>query len=314
MTVDKFIGSNIGLFSAFAFLALIAIEQVAIRLFRRKGKTPLKDSVMSIMLGYLSEPANAATAFITLGALAAFEPLRFATIPITWGTFILCFVLDDLRFYVHHRLAHRVRWVWAMHVVHHSSENYNLPIALRQSWTKHFTGTMLLKVPLVLVGFDPVMVTFCGVLNATYQFFIHTETINKMPRWYEAIFNTPSHHRVHHANNPRYLDANYAGTLIIWDKLFGSFEPECAEDPPVYGLVKQLNTLNPITVLTHEYVGIAKDASQSGLRWWQRLAYVFAPPGWSHDGSRETSESIRAAAGFAPGARRIGAASAVPAK
>lgn len=304
MAAEDFVRSNITMFSAFAFLALIAVEQVAIRIFRRRGKTPIKDSAISIALGYLSEPANAATAFITLGALAAVEPFSFATIPVNWGTFVLCFVLDDLRFYVHHRLAHRVRWVWAMHIVHHSSENYNLPIALRQSWTKHFTGTMMLKIPLVLIGFDPIMVTFCGVLNATYQFFLHTETIHKMPRWYEAIFNTPSHHRVHHGNNPRYLDANYAGTLIVWDKLFGTFEPECATEPPVYGLVKQLNTLNPVKLLSHEYVGIARDISQRGLNWKQRLAYVFAPPGWSHDGSRETTQSIRLAAGISSDARR----------
>ncbi|OYZ16819.1 MAG: hypothetical protein B7Y35_02580 [Sphingomonadales bacterium 28-64-96] len=314
MTAMEFVRSNIIQFSALAFLAMIAVEQIAIRLFHRRGKTPLKDSGVSIAMGILSEPANAATAFITLGALAAVEPFQIATIPVTWATFLLCFVLDDLRFYVHHRIAHRVRWVWAMHVVHHSSQNYNLPIALRQSWTKHFTGTMMLKIPLVLVGFDPIMVTFCGVLNATYQFFLHTETIDRMPRWYEAIFNTPSHHRVHHGTNPRYLDANYAGTLIIWDRLFGTFEAERADDPPVYGLVKQLDTLNPVTVLTHEYVGIARDASQRDLRWWQRLAYVFAPPGWSHDGARETTQSIRAAAGFAPDARRLAASSAVPAE
>ncbi|MCM0033222.1 sterol desaturase family protein [Sandarakinorhabdus limnophila] len=314
MTAMEFVRSNIVQFSALAFLAMIAVEQIAIRLFHRRGKTPLKDSGVSIAMGFLSEPANAATAFITLGALAAVEPFQIATIPVTWATFLLCFVLDDLRFYVHHRIAHRVRWVWAMHVVHHSSQNYNLPIALRQSWTKHFTGTMMLKIPLVLVGFDPIMVTFCGVLNATYQFFLHTETIDRMPRWYEAIFNTPSHHRVHHGTNPRYLDANYAGTLIIWDRLFGTFEAERADDPPIYGLVKQLDTLNPVTVLTHEYVGIARDASQRDLRWWQRLAYVFAPPGWSHDGSRETTQSIRAAAGFAPDARRRAGSSAVPAE
>jgi hypothetical protein len=119
---------------------------------------------------------------------------------------------------------------------------------------------------------------------------------------------------VHHGTNPRYLDANYAGTLIIWDRLFGTFEAERADDPPVYGLVKQLDTLNPVTVLTHEYVGIARDASQRDLRWWQRLAYVFAPPGWSHDGARETTQSIRAAAGFAPDARRRAGSSAVPAE
>jgi len=313
MRAADLIHSNITLFSAFAFLGLIAIEQFAIRVLRRKGKTPWKDSLISIMLGYLSEPVNALSAFITLGILAAVEPFRFATLPVTWLTFALCFVLDDLRFYVHHRIAHRVRWVWAMHVVHHSSPNYNLPIALRQSWTKHFTGTMLLKIPLVLAGFDPVMVTFCGILNATYQFFLHTETIDRLPRWFEAVFNTPSHHRVHHGNNPRYLDTNYAGTLIVWDRLLGTFEPERADDPPCYGLVKQLETLNPVTVLTHEYVGIARDVTAPGLTLRQRLAYAFAPPGWSHDGSRLDSRAIRQAAGFEPYADRAEAATqAIP--
>jgi sterol desaturase/sphingolipid hydroxylase (fatty acid hydroxylase superfamily) len=199
---------------------------------------------------------------------------------------------------VHHRIAHRCRWVWAMHVVHHSSQQYNLSVALRQSWTKHFTGTMLLKIPLVLIGFDPLLVTFCGVLNATYQFFLHTETINKMPRWYEAVFNTPSHHRVHHGANPRYLDANYAGTLIIWDRLFGTFVAEEAADPPAYGLVKNIETYNPIKVLFHEYAGIARDVSQPRLTFGQRLRYVFAPPGWSHDNSRQTSASIMRDAGI----------------
>lgn len=173
-----------------------------------------------------------------------------------------------------------------------------MAVALRQSWTKHFTGTMLLKIPLVFMGFDPVMVTVCGVLNATYQFFLHTETINKMPKWFEAIFNTPSHHRVHHANNPKYLDANYAGTFIIWDKLFGTFVAEDSEDLPIYGLVKNLETYNPIKVLFHEYVGIGKDVIKPKLTAWQRLCYVFAPPGWSHDNSRLTSHDIKRAAGI----------------
>jgi hypothetical protein len=143
------------------------------------------------------------------------------------------------------------------------------------------------------------MVTFCGVLNASIQFMLHTETIDRMPRWVEAIFNTPSHHRVHHASNPRYLDANYAGTLIIWDRLFGSFVPEDRSHPPVYGLVKNLNTFNLFTVLTHEYIGIARDVVQRGLSPVQRLFYIFAPPGWSHDGSRQTTADIKAAAGLA---------------
>jgi sterol desaturase/sphingolipid hydroxylase (fatty acid hydroxylase superfamily) len=304
MTVNEMIHSNIGLYSALFFFLLLGAELAAIKLLRARGRMPAKDALTGIFTGILSDPINGFSAFITLGILAAVQPFQFQTLPVTLGTFLLCFVLDDLRFYCHHRVAHRCRWVWAMHVVHHSSEEYNLAVALRQGWTKHFTGTMLFKIPLVLVGFDPVMVTFCGVLNATYQFMLHTETVNKLPRWVEYIFNTPSHHRVHHANNPRYLDANYAGTFIIWDRMFGSFVAEDDTDKPVYGLVKNLNTFNILKVLSHEYVGIAKDASQRGLTLWQRFCYFFAPPGWSHDGSRLTSQDIQRAAGI--GAEPIG--------
>jgi sterol desaturase/sphingolipid hydroxylase (fatty acid hydroxylase superfamily) len=299
MTVNEMIHSNIGLYSALFFFLLLGVELAAIKLLRARGRMPAKDALTGIFTGILSDPINGFSAFITLGILAAVQPFQFQTLPVTLGTFLLCFFLDDLRFYCHHRVAHRCRWVWAMHVVHHSSEEYNLAVALRQGWTKHFTGTMLFKIPLVLVGFDPVMVTFCGVLNATYQFMLHTETINKFPRWVEYIFNTPSHHRVHHANNPRYLDANYAGTFIIWDRMFGSFVAEDDTDKPVYGLVKNLKTFNILTVLSHEYIGIAQDASQRGLTLWQRFCYFFAPPGWSHDGSRMTSDDIKRAAGLA---------------
>jgi sterol desaturase/sphingolipid hydroxylase (fatty acid hydroxylase superfamily) len=298
MTVADLIQSNIGLYSALFFFFLLGVELAAIKLWRARGKMPAKDALTGITTGLLSDPINGFSAFITLGILAAVAPFQVQTIPITLGSFLLCFFLDDLRFYCHHRVAHRCRWVWAMHVVHHSSEEYNLAVALRQGWTKHFTGTMLFKIPLVLIGFDPVMVTVCGVLNATYQFTLHTETVKKLPRWVEFIFNTPSHHRVHHANNPRYLDANYAGTFIIWDRLFGSFVAEDDAEKPVYGLVKNLKTFNILKVISHEYIGIAKDASTPGLALWQRFCYVFAPPGWSHDGSRLTSEDIKRAAGL----------------
>ena len=298
MSVRQVMDLPIELISIGLFLSMMVIELIAIFLFRTKGTYVAKDSALCVFLGLTSLPANALTAFITFGFLSLAMPFQIASLPVTWAMFALCFVVDDLRFYVHHRIAHRCRWVWAMHVVHHSSQQYNLSVALRQSWTKHFTGTMLLKIPLVLIGFDPLMVTFCGVLNATYQFFLHTESVGKMPSWFEAIFNTPSHHRVHHGANPRYLDANYAGTLIVWDRLFGTFVAEDAADPPAYGLVKNIESYNPITVLSHEYAGIARDACQRGLTLGQRLLYVFAPPGWSHDNSRQTSESIMRNAGI----------------
>ena len=133
---------------------------------------------------------------------------------------------------------------------------------------------------------------FCGGINLIYQFWIHTEAIGRMPQWFEAVMNTPSHHRVHHATNPRYLDANYAGVFIIWDKMFGSFTPETDEEKIRYGIVKQLGTFNLLYSVFHEWIGIAKDVWSAP--WRHKLGYIWRPPGWSHDGSRDTSDSIKA--------------------
>src|SRR3546814_77230 len=149
--------------------------------------------------------------------------------------------------YVFHRAAHRVRWFWASHVIHHSSQHYNLSTALRQTWTGFFSLTFLFRLPLFLIGFPPAMVFFCAGLNLIYQFWIHTEAIGRMPRWFEAVMNTPSHHRVHHGVNPRYLDANYAGVFIIWDKMFGSFVPERDDDPRSEEHTSELQSLMRIS-------------------------------------------------------------------
>jgi sterol desaturase/sphingolipid hydroxylase (fatty acid hydroxylase superfamily) len=188
--------------------------------------------------------------FATLGAgvvVWAYEN-RVTTIGFEWWAFVLCFVLDDMRFYWSHRLQHRSRWFWAAHVVHHSSEYYNFSTALRQPWTGTISGLVLLAAPLAWIGFHPALIAFCASLNLFYQFFLHTESVGRLHPWIEALFNTPSHHRVHHARNPRYLDANYAGTLIVWDKLFGTFVPELDRDKPVFGLVKNIETYNPFAV------------------------------------------------------------------
>jgi sterol desaturase/sphingolipid hydroxylase (fatty acid hydroxylase superfamily) len=219
---------------------------------------------------------------------------RFLDLGVSLWVFVAAFLLDDLRYYWYHRFAHRVRWIWAEHVNHHSSQHYNLSTALRQSWTGLFTGMFVLQAPLVLLGFHPAVIAFTFGFNLVWQFWIHTETIGKMWGWFEFVFNTPSHHRVHHATNPRYLDANYAGTLIVWDRMFGTFVEELEEDSPRYGIVRNLGTFNPLKVAFHEYVGIFKDVFAPGLTLRQRLAYLFAPPGWSHDGSRQTSESLKA--------------------
>lgn len=293
MTLDQLIATNFTVITLVFYFSFILIEAFSIRFLKARGQLNAKDNLTCIFMGLMSSVANGAAAFISVGAMYWAMQFQIVSLPVTITTVVLCFIANDLRFYVHHRLAHRVRWPWAMHVVHHSSQHYNYSVALRQAWTKHFSGMLLLYVPLVIIGFDPAVILFVALVNSSYQFLLHTETIGKLPRWFEFIFNTPSHHRVHHANNPQYLDANYGGTLIIWDRLFGTFAEEDLEDRPVYGLVKNLDTFNPIKIAFHEYWGILQDQLQKGLTIKDRVLYLLAPPGWSHDGSRLTSEDIK---------------------
>ena len=293
MALEDIVASKVTLIAIPFFFGAIFLETLAVKVFKVPGNLDMQDDGTSIFLGLTSVLTNGASAFLTLGLLLWAAQFRIADIPLTLSAIIVCFILDDMRYYLHHRMAHRIRWPWAMHVTHHSSTHFNFAVALRQGWTKHFTGTTLLKVPLVLIGFDPVLVIFCGALNAVYQFFLHTELVGKLHPWIEAIFNTPSHHRVHHGKNPRYLDTNYAGTLIIWDRLFGTFAEEDLNDRPDYGLVKDLETYNPITIIFHEYWGVLKDVFGPNRSWKDRLKYIVAQPGWSHDGSRQTSLDIK---------------------
>ena len=293
MNLENIISAKVTLFALPIFFIAILIEITAKKLLNARGTLNSVDDSVSIFMGLMSVVTNGAAAFITLGMLLWAEQFKVFDLPLTLTVIIACFILDDLRYYLHHRIAHRCRWPWAMHIIHHSSRRYSLAVALRQGWTKHFTGTTVLKIPLVLVGFNPILVIFCGALNAVYQFFLHTETVHKLPKWFEAIFNTPSHHRVHHGKNPEYLDSNYAGTLIIWDKIFGTFVPENENAYPDYGLVKDFETFNPFKIFIHEYWSILKDVFGSKRSLKDRLLYIVAPPGWSHDNSRKTSKDIK---------------------
>jgi len=275
------------------FIGAILAEIAFMRFFHRRGEFELRDTVTSLLMGVGNVAFGILFGFISYGVLIWFWQFRLLDLGFAWWVGATAFLLDDLRYYWYHRFAHRVRWFWAEHVNHHSSQHYNLSTALRQSWTGHFTGAVTLQIPLVLLGFHPAFIAFVYGFNLVYQFWIHTETIGKMPAWFEAVMNTPSHHRVHHATNARYLDANYAGTLIVWDKLFGTFVPENEADAPRYGIVRNLATFNPLRVAFHEWVAMLRDFVRPGLNTAQRLQYLFRPPGWSHDGSRQTSEMIK---------------------
>ena len=279
-------------FAVPAFVALVLAEMLVARVRDRDRYCP-RDTLTSLALGLGSTVAGALSAGAVFALATWVSRFRLFDIGWGWGWFALCFVLDDLAYYLFHRSAHRVRWFWASHVVHHSSQHYNLSTALRQTWTGFVSLNFLFRLPLFLLGFPPAMVFFVAGLNLVYQFWIHTEAVGRLPRWIEAVMNTPSHHRVHHATNARYLDRNYAGVFIVWDRMFGTFEPERDDDRPRYGLVKDLGSFHLLWAALHEWVGIARDIA-AAPGWRARLGYALRPPGWSHDGSRETSETIRA--------------------
>ena len=176
-------------------------------------------------------------------------------IPNTWWSYILCLVALDLARYWAHRIAHEKRFLWATHVTHHSSENYNFAVSFRLSWVQHIKVIFFL--PVAMMGFDPFVFFVCHQIEVLYQFWIHTELINRFPKPIEYIFTTPSHHRVHHATNAKYIDKNYGSTFIIWDRIFGTFQPE--EEKAIYGITKPVNSYNPVYLVFHEWMDIFRD-------------------------------------------------------
>jgi sterol desaturase/sphingolipid hydroxylase (fatty acid hydroxylase superfamily) len=202
---------------------------------------------------------------------------------------VLLFFLDDFSFYWHHRLSHQIEILWAAHSNHHSSEYYNFSTALRQSWTE-FLYKYIFWVPIAFLGFPPMMIFTMISFSLIYQFFLHTETVRKLG-FFELIFNTPSHHRVHHATNLQYLDKNHAGILIIWDKIFGTFEPENEENKPVFGLTKNICTFNPVKIAFAEYAEILQNL-RNAKSFAEVMKYLFYPPGWSPDGRSKTTREL----------------------
>ncbi len=278
-----------------AFVVAIGFELWRLKIKPVENAYTFKDAVTSLIMGSGMSLTDILFKGINLAFLFWVWQFRFFDLGASLAIVALALVLDDFMYYWKHFLYHKCRWLWATHIVHHSSEHYNLTTALRQPWTNYISGAVLLKVPLVLLGFHPLMLAFVGALNLLYQFWIHTETIEKCPKWFEFIFNTPSHHRVHHGRNPRYLDANFAGILIIWDRLFGTFVPEQRDEKPDYGIVSPLRSYNPLVVAFHEYAAIFKDIGQRGLSLPQRIKLILAPPGTSFDGSKQTVKQIKRA-------------------
>jgi len=277
------------------FILAVVAEAIWSRV-RRKGVYHAPDTGASLAMLAASAVFEVAPKIAVIALMIVcyeISPLRGVVGHGPWA-WVLLFFLDDFTYYWFHRLNHSVRFFWAGHINHHSSEYLNYGTALRQGVGERIYK-LLFWLWLPLLGFEPGMVLLMMGLNLSYQFWVHTEAVRRMPAWFEAVFNTPSHHRVHHGSNVRYLDRNHAGVLIVWDKLFGTFSPEAEEEPVVYGLTENLGTNHPWPVLVHGYADLWRDlrrAKTARDRW----RYLARAPGWSHDGPDKRSETLRASA------------------
>jgi sterol desaturase/sphingolipid hydroxylase (fatty acid hydroxylase superfamily) len=261
------------------YILLMIIERVSYRFMPDPGEQgyTLKDASTSIFMGLGSLFFDALIGILTAAAtLWCIHETPMRMNASVWWVWATAFVVYDLCYYFSHRASHEIRILWAGHIVHHSSRYYNLSTALRQSWTGQ--ATFIFYIPLALLGAPLSLIASVGGFNLIYQFWIHTERIGKFPRVVEFILNTPSHHRVHHATNPQYLDRNYGGVFIVWDRIFGTFEPEV--EAPRYGLTKNIETYNPLWVAFHEYISIGRDL-RFARTWRERFGYLFRGPGWA---------------------------------
>ncbi|GIJ12134.1 sterol desaturase family protein [Micromonospora andamanensis] len=261
-----------------AFLLLITVEALSYRFAPDDAERgyEARDTATSLTMGAGSQVIGVPWKLLTVGLYAAaytISPWQLS--PGDWWVWVLLFFADDFAYYWFHRAHHEVRLLWAGHVVHHSSVFFNFSTALRQSWTPMTSLPFWLG--LALLGIPPWMIFLQQSISLLYQFFLHTERVNLLPRPVELVFNTPSHHRVHHGSNADYLDRNYGGILIIWDRLFGTFQAE--GDPVRYGLTKNIATYNPLRVATHEYAAIWRDL-RTARSWRERLGYLLGRPGW----------------------------------
>ncbi|MGB3546725.1 MAG: sterol desaturase family protein [Saprospiraceae bacterium] len=281
---------------AIPFFVVLLLLEVGVGAYERKDWYDGKDTAGSLTMGIGNVLAGFAVKFVQVAALFFVYRYRLFEIGSAWYVWLLLFFLDDFTAYWNHRISHESRFFWASHVVHHSSKRYNLGTALRQTWTTIITSNGVFWLWLPLLGFHPLMIVILGSVNLIYQFWIHTEAIGKLWRPIEYVFNTPSHHRVHHSSDLKYLDRNHGNILIIWDRLFGTFQEE--EEQPRYGLVHDIDSHNPLVIATHEWRDLLRDQWQP-LTLRERLLYVFGPPGYSHDGSRQTTREMRAAQGGA---------------
>lgn len=257
------------------YFLLIGIE-LLVQQFSRKKLYRLNDALTNISCGITQQVTGIFLKVLGVGAyVLTYEYLAIWHIPNVWYTYIILFIGADFFYYWAHRMSHEINLFWGGHVVHHQSEDYNFSVALRQG-SFQIIWTFAFYLPLAIIGFDPMTFVLVSALVTVYQFWIHTETIGKLGP-IEWVFNTPSHHRVHHGRDPKYIDKNHAGVFIIWDRMFGTFQVE--EEKPTYGITKPVNSWNPVWVNLNHYYEMWQTA-KAIPSWSDKLKFLFYKPGW----------------------------------
>jgi sterol desaturase/sphingolipid hydroxylase (fatty acid hydroxylase superfamily) len=258
---------------AIPLIAVLVIMEFLIITYKQRKKYEKKDFFASAAIGLGNVLVSAVFKVIMFAMVLFFYNLVPWVMPHTWWSYLLCFTVLDLCRYWAHRISHEQRFWWATHVTHHSSEYLNWSTSFRVSWTQQIK--IIFFIPIPLMGFDPVIFLVCHQLAVIYQFWVHTEIIPKLNPAFEYIFVTPSHHRVHHAKNTKYIDKNYGSTFIIWDRMFKTFQVE--EEKPDYGITKPINSYNPIFLNFHEWMDIYRDVKNSKT-WKERYNNIFGRP------------------------------------
>lgn len=281
----------VSIYSAPVIIALILLE-VLYSHYKRRKLYSAKDTATNFYLMGLAILLNLAMKGVQLlvfGYLYQFKVFQFVH-PVAYWVGLL--IIQDFLFYFLHYVDHYSRFFWAIHVTHHNSENFNFSVGFRSSVFQPLYR-FVYYLPLPFLGFHPMDILGMYALVQIWGIFVHTQSIKKLPRLIEFVFVTPSHHRVHHASNIRYLDKNMGMFLIIWDRFFGTFQEELESDPVRYGLTTNPAEKGPLNIVFHEFYAIQKDVRTRGNGLIDKLKYIFAPPGWSHDGSTKTSRELR---------------------
>ncbi len=286
-----FTGRDSAVIILFSFVILLAFVEMFFSYFHDRKYYKKKDTWSNVYLMGMAFLMNLATKTTTFFLLEYTYQFRLFTIQNVYLYWFLLIIAEDFLYWALHALGHFSRFFWAIHVTHHSSEHFNLTTGFRSTVFEPLYR-MFFYAPLALMGFTAVDILFCYLITQMYGNIVHTQAIKKLHPVIEYIFVTPSHHRVHHASNVRYLDRNMGMMLILWDRWFGTFQAETEEEKVKYGLTKQPEDMGPVNIIFHEFIAISKDI-KSVPSLVEKIKYIFFAPGWSHDGSTQTAREMR---------------------